>query len=300
MSRLLIQEPPLQVLPSLAVAIGLNEAIFIQQLHYWLADPNIGVEKEGHKWVYNSNASWLEQFPFWSESTLRRTLMSLKKKKLIIVMKLSEDQRDRTNYYRIDYQCLDSCTSEQIHAVKMTACLTSVQNDPLHAVKMTACYKVTETTKTETTTESKTTRAREGTSDCSIQENPENGLSCVYDQVFPCTHVTEAMSVVSDIFGRKIKRPHPSLHAFVHDYSLEDVHLVADDVVRNERDKRRWTLGFAFAPDSVDARLHAATHRDPQELTLQEKIDKAFRELEEEERQRKDELAARRQGEAHE
>ena len=36
MSNLLIEEPPLQVLPSLALAVGLNEAIILQQMHYWL------------------------------------------------------------------------------------------------------------------------------------------------------------------------------------------------------------------------------------------------------------------------
>ena len=34
--RLLIDEPPLMVLPSLAAVIGLNEAIMLQQIHYWL------------------------------------------------------------------------------------------------------------------------------------------------------------------------------------------------------------------------------------------------------------------------
>ena len=36
MSRLLINENPLQVLPTLAVKIGLNEAMILQQMHYWL------------------------------------------------------------------------------------------------------------------------------------------------------------------------------------------------------------------------------------------------------------------------
>jgi len=34
MSNLLIQEVPLMVLPTLATKIGLNEAMFLQQLHY--------------------------------------------------------------------------------------------------------------------------------------------------------------------------------------------------------------------------------------------------------------------------
>ena len=36
MSNLLIHEEPLLVLPGLASRIGLNEAIFLQQIHYWL------------------------------------------------------------------------------------------------------------------------------------------------------------------------------------------------------------------------------------------------------------------------
>lgn len=36
MSRLLINEQPLLVLPSLACEIGLNEALMLQQIHYWM------------------------------------------------------------------------------------------------------------------------------------------------------------------------------------------------------------------------------------------------------------------------
>lgn len=36
MSKLLLDDEPLVILPKLAAAIGLNEAIILQQLHYWL------------------------------------------------------------------------------------------------------------------------------------------------------------------------------------------------------------------------------------------------------------------------
>ena len=60
---LLISEPPLQVLPSLAKKIGLNEAIVLQQLHYWL-DPkrNKNLHENLH-WVYNTYEQWQKQFP---------------------------------------------------------------------------------------------------------------------------------------------------------------------------------------------------------------------------------------------
>ncbi|HDE3362621.1 TPA: DnaD domain protein, partial [Staphylococcus aureus] len=36
MNKLLIDDYPIQVLPKLAELIGLNEAIVLQQIHYWL------------------------------------------------------------------------------------------------------------------------------------------------------------------------------------------------------------------------------------------------------------------------
>ena len=53
MSKLLIEDRPLMVLPRLAVAIGLHEAVFLQQLHYWLRSSKT-LEADGHKWVYNT------------------------------------------------------------------------------------------------------------------------------------------------------------------------------------------------------------------------------------------------------
>lgn len=105
MSKLLIDESPILVLPSLARKIGLNEAIFIQQLHYWLKDSsNI---YEGNKWVYNTYEEWQEQFPFWSVSTIRRIINKLEKEKLIIIANYNRMKIDNTKWYRIDYDLLE-------------------------------------------------------------------------------------------------------------------------------------------------------------------------------------------------
>ena len=47
MSNLLLNEVPLMCQPSLATKIGLNEAIFIQQLHYWLNRSTNYIDKIG-------------------------------------------------------------------------------------------------------------------------------------------------------------------------------------------------------------------------------------------------------------
>jgi hypothetical protein len=105
-SKLLINEPALQVLPSLAVAIGLNEAIVVQQVHYWLGMKGIGKVVNGQKWVYNTIGEWQEQFPFWSTDTVRRTLVSLRKSGLLIGECLADNAFDKTMHYRIDYDVL--------------------------------------------------------------------------------------------------------------------------------------------------------------------------------------------------
>lgn len=99
---LLIEEPPLQVLPSLAQAIGLEEAIVVQQLHYLLRDQRNGKTVGGHRWIYNTYAEWEESFfPFWSNATIRRIFDRLEKM-LIVISCQPEGGFSRRKYYRLN------------------------------------------------------------------------------------------------------------------------------------------------------------------------------------------------------
>lgn len=106
MSRLLINEPPLQVLPSLAKEIGLNEAIMLQQMHYWLLKS--ANEFTGVKWFYKTLEEWQTEFPFWSAMTIRRTLGSLEKQRIIKIGNFNKKKFDKTKWYTIDYQRVNS------------------------------------------------------------------------------------------------------------------------------------------------------------------------------------------------
>lgn len=128
-SRLLIHENPLQVLPSLACAIGLNEAMVLQQIHYWLG--NSRHVHDGCKWIYNSVAEWQTQFPFWSETTVKRTLASLESQGLVVTANYNKDRRDRTKWYSINYDALRRLESRS----EFTA-HTSVQVAPMEQVKI--------------------------------------------------------------------------------------------------------------------------------------------------------------------
>ncbi len=139
MSKLLINENPLVLLPSLAVVFGVPEALFLQQLHYWLNTSKIS--RDGKKWTYNTVEEWNEQLPFYSKSTLERLLASLKKLGVIEMAQLAEHRSNRVNYYTINYALLDEIAAKhtQDHAVKMTD--SHRQNDgikkPVKTVKLT-------------------------------------------------------------------------------------------------------------------------------------------------------------------
>ncbi|KQC48507.1 replication protein [Geobacillus sp. Sah69] len=122
MATLLLDDQPLVILPQLAVAIGLNESIVVQQLHYWLEkSENV---HDGYKWVYNTYEDWQEQFPFWSESTIRRIITKLEKIGIIVAANFNRSKIDKTKWYRIDYDKLAELTTPSNQSEQTTA-----QND---------------------------------------------------------------------------------------------------------------------------------------------------------------------------
>ena len=125
MGKLLLDEYPLIILPELATKVGLNEAVVLQQIHYWLRTFEQGQDekhfRDGAWWVYNTVAGWRDQFPFWSYNTIKRTLAALRKPYapkvkgqrvergalIITTSKYNRAGFDNTLWYTIDYAALD-------------------------------------------------------------------------------------------------------------------------------------------------------------------------------------------------
>lgn len=147
MSRLLIDEPPLQVLPSLAREIGLNEAIMLQQMHYWLLKSSN--EFEGAKWFYKTLEEWQTEFPFWSAMTIRRTLTNLEKQKVIRIGNFNKKKFDKTKWYTIEYQCVNS------RCVQYEQTMCSNRTDGCVQFEQTYTREYTETTTENNVTEEK-------------------------------------------------------------------------------------------------------------------------------------------------
>ena len=104
-SKYLLDEHPIMFHSSLAVAIGLNEAILLQKINLWLnCKPH---DANGRSWIYNTYKSWQEQLPFFSESTIKRALKNLEDKGIIITGNYNKLKMDRTKWYSINYEKLD-------------------------------------------------------------------------------------------------------------------------------------------------------------------------------------------------
>ena len=108
-NRLLLDDRPLIVIPELAFAIGLNNAIVLQQIHYWVTINERAKKtfRVGYYWTYNSYDAWRRQFPFWSVSTIKRIFMELEADGYITTGNYNRLAIDRTKWYRVNYDKLD-------------------------------------------------------------------------------------------------------------------------------------------------------------------------------------------------
>lgn len=156
-TKLLLDEHPLLVLPNLAKAVGLNESIVIQQVHYWLQKSKHF--HDGCFWIYNSYEKWQEQFPFWSERTLRTIISNLEKSGLLISSNYNRLSIDRTKWYTIAYDLLEKIPtpSDKIVRPSGRSCQMDRQNPSDHPA--TPAAPLPETNDAETTAD--TTAERE-------------------------------------------------------------------------------------------------------------------------------------------
>lgn len=228
---LLMPSRPIVINPDLAYSIGLNEAIALQQVNYWLKETTSGLERDGVRWIYNTNEQWLEQFPFWSESTLKRTFTRLKNLGVLKVEQLNKSQRDMTNYYTINYE------SELLDEVKVTksksskCALPSGQNEPMEEVKVKCsigskrtalirsnCTDVLTENTTENTTDIKNPS-------CPVAAQPDPEVLITDNAILVLTHLNQ----VSGSRYQKSKTSLENIRARLREgYSVHDLTLVID------------------------------------------------------------------------
>jgi hypothetical protein len=119
-SRLLIDEPPLLVLRSLATVFGLNEAIILQQMHYRQTSERNKNHFDGRVWVRNTYEEWGQEFPFWGKNTIVRTIDKLYDQQLILSYMEQKGFKNQ-KYYSVDYDMLNELAGLKVSAATVKA-----------------------------------------------------------------------------------------------------------------------------------------------------------------------------------
>lgn len=123
--------------------LGVNEALFLCQIMYWLKkNKGSGINyRNGRYWTYNTYQKWLEQMPWFSLSTLRRTVDSLEKSKCLITGRFNQNNYDKTRWYTVDFERVSeliydpTVQNEQMSSVQNEQS-SSVQNEQSLVFKM--------------------------------------------------------------------------------------------------------------------------------------------------------------------
>ena len=114
-SKLLYTKEPIVINPIAAEVLGVNEAIIVQQIHYWLninEKAKINFHK-GKYWTYNTYENWQKtNFRFLSVSTLKRIFKKLVTKGILITDNFNKAKYDRTLWVTINYEKLDELLSK--------------------------------------------------------------------------------------------------------------------------------------------------------------------------------------------
>lgn len=114
MSKILFDEHPIVIPPSLARAIGLKKSIIVQQIHYWIQhkmkDPNKYRNSfhQGRPWVYKTFTQWEHEMPYLgSLRSIKKEFKELQEMGVLTKANFNKKSFDKTNWYTINYQALE-------------------------------------------------------------------------------------------------------------------------------------------------------------------------------------------------
>lgn len=149
----LMDESPIVVYPSLAKLLGINEAIVLQQMWFWInvkkSNENETSKRslvDGKWWVWNSYREWCERDFIWlSERGLQNVILNLEKLGILESRQGVENSYDRRKWYTVNREKLESLVeSEAMHHTKNVSS-HDTKNVPSNIQKMNEQY--TESTK---------------------------------------------------------------------------------------------------------------------------------------------------------
>ena len=87
-----------------AVKYGVDEAVFLYNIRYWIAinkEQGSNVYDE-RVWTYNTRKTFTEVFPFWTENQIRKIVSKLKAADILLTGRFNKKGYDRTTWYTLN------------------------------------------------------------------------------------------------------------------------------------------------------------------------------------------------------
>jgi hypothetical protein len=92
----------------IAKKYGVNEAIFIYNIFFWLNhnEANRKHFYNGRYWTYNSKKAFSELFPFWTYEQVKNIIKKLAENEVLLTGNFNENTWDRTTWYSLSDELL--------------------------------------------------------------------------------------------------------------------------------------------------------------------------------------------------
>lgn len=197
---------------SLAVTLGLNESIMLQQIHFLIeSNKRAGRNfQDGRYWTYNTYNQWYEMYPFFgSITTVKRVILSLENKGVLLTGSYNKMSRDRKKWYTIDYEKLSKLTEiEQKYETNLTSPLAVVLNET-KSLKQNGFF------------ESEVKQKKEPTKDVTILKFMDTYMNQFYRKVYKREHPR--------LKKEQNERVYQTLYEYAKDIWLGDDPTVYDD-----------------------------------------------------------------------
>ncbi|MBW4617451.1 MAG: hypothetical protein KME21_30405 [Desmonostoc vinosum HA7617-LM4] len=135
-SKLITPESPLLVPPLLASEIGLEEAVILQQIHYY-CQISKHIKADGRRWFWKTLNDWGQTLPFLKISAIRRAIANLKDNfKLIDVCRHSEKTWYQANWFTVNVENVQAlwnriCQNQQIDVSNLDISICSLPADQI-------------------------------------------------------------------------------------------------------------------------------------------------------------------------
>lgn len=229
----------------LAMALGdLNEAIVLNQLNYWMnINEKAGKNRiDGRYWVYNTYAKWREEnFPYWSETTIKRVFARLESKGIVISANHNKASFDKTKWYTIDYEQLERYV--EYYKSNNEAYDEKTAKNPIRPNWSDESTNLTSPIP-ENTTENKKHYSSISSNDCE-NENQKDHDEEIMDKA---NEITDDESILDGIhyylekYKQEKRRPHPDVTYSAMDTIIDNIQFSLSDcweAVETENGLRR-------------------------------------------------------------